>query len=37
METKTCTKGDTEKRIILFYSKIAECEDCNTKRVLSRY
>ena len=37
METKICTKSDTEKSILNFYLKNAGCEDCNTKRVLNRY
>ena len=31
MESKTCTENNTEKSIINFHKKYAECKDCNSK------
>ena len=37
MESKTCTICNLEKHITIFYEKDSGCEDCNSKRGLSRY
>ena len=37
MESKICSKCNTEKSIISFYNKYSECKDCNSKRGLKCY
>ena len=37
MERKICSLCNTENIVKSFYEKIAECEGCDTKRVLKCY
>ena len=37
MESKICTRSNTEKHVNKFYKTCSECKDCNIKRGVKRY